>query len=201
MSQVRQWLDQVRLGHLSLGDFVGELNGRGAVDPSTHQAELEDLDALLAGSELDPRLHRAVRLKLIELQGGASPPASADAGSGEPQSPGAPDDSTVFAGGSPDAGNGPSEAPGDATVFGPGSPAADPHPDDATEMLRPEDSGTTPPEDGTRLLTPEERASLTGTRTSVTGIAGHRRVAAQGPLRAGAPDRPGRHGRGVPGHR
>jgi serine/threonine protein kinase len=69
MTQIRQWLDDVRLGRLSLADLVSQLNTRGKVDDEEHARELEDLEALLRESKLDPRLYRAVKTKLSELQG------------------------------------------------------------------------------------------------------------------------------------
>ena len=88
MTTIRQWLDDVRLGRLSLGDLVSKLNTRGRVDDDEHLREMEDLDALLRETKVDPRLYRAVKTKLAELQGATitrtRPPASP------------PEDRTVF---------------------------------------------------------------------------------------------------------
>lgn len=69
MTQIRQWLDEVRLGRLSLGDLVTRINSRGRIDDADHLGEMEDLDALLRENKIDPRLFRAVKTKLAELQG------------------------------------------------------------------------------------------------------------------------------------
>ena len=88
MTTIRQWLDDVRLGRLSLGDLVAKINARGRVEDDEHLGEIEDLDALLRDSQVDPRLHRAVKTKLAELQGATITRSRA---------PSAPsDDRTVF---------------------------------------------------------------------------------------------------------
>lgn len=69
MTRIRQWLDDVRMGRLSLGDLVTRINERGRVEDPEHMSEMEDLEALLRENKIDPRLYRAVRSKLGELQG------------------------------------------------------------------------------------------------------------------------------------
>ncbi|THD02548.1 hypothetical protein B1810_13380, partial [Panacagrimonas perspica] len=91
MTKIRQWLDDVRLGRLSLGDLVTQINGRGKIDPQEHLREIEDLDVLLRENNVDPRLHRAVKTKLAELQSAPAARPSAPAAT-----PPTPQDRTVF---------------------------------------------------------------------------------------------------------
>lgn len=91
MTTIRKWLDDVRSGRLSLGELVAQINGRGKIEHAEYLREVEDLDALLRENNVDPRLHRAVRTKLAELQSapGARP--------GSPPAAPSPEDRTVFA--------------------------------------------------------------------------------------------------------
>lgn len=170
-TRIRQWLDEVRLGRLSLGDLVANLNGRGRVDDDEHQREMEDLDALLRESKVDPRLYRAVKTKLAELQGAtitrARPPATtppedrtvmimpSQLPPASPRPPPAEDDipgGTMIAPVSmtPPPGKAPPPRPPsppadsfDATIMAPSRPVAGGDDDDATRMVIP--GGSVPP--------------------------------------------------------
>lgn len=68
MTQIRQWLEEMQQGRLTLEALASNIDRRGAIDPVAHQHELEDLQALLATGKLDPRLQQAVSTKLTKLQ-------------------------------------------------------------------------------------------------------------------------------------
>ncbi len=70
---IGQWLAQVQSGEMPLAELAKRLNQRGAIEASRHQSELAMMDALLQRKGIDPRLHGAVRRKLLELQKQVSP--------------------------------------------------------------------------------------------------------------------------------
>ena len=70
---IGQWLAQVQSGEMPLSELAKRLNQRGAIEASRHQSELAMMDALLQRKGIDPRLHGAVRRKLLELQKQVSP--------------------------------------------------------------------------------------------------------------------------------
>lgn len=138
MTRIRQWLDDVQIGRLSLGDLVTRINERGRVEDPEHLSEMADLEALLRENKIDPRLYRAVRSKLGELQG------STVTRTRTPIVPPASDERTVF-----------TAPPPAATTPAPPKPAADADDDDddplgrtiiSPESLRPR---TTPPRPAT----------------------------------------------------
>ncbi len=75
---IGQWLAQVQSGDMPLAELARRLNQRGAIEASRHQSELAMLDALLKRKGINPRLHGAVRRKLLELQAQAGPAKVSD---------------------------------------------------------------------------------------------------------------------------
>ncbi|HKY92745.1 MAG TPA: protein kinase, partial [Nevskiaceae bacterium] len=100
MSELRDWVNEMRTGRLSLGDLVVRINARGRIGDADHIKEMEDLEALLRDSTLDPKLYRAVKSKLAELQGVTTTQTRTGRPKPPPLTPAsAQDERTVFLGG------------------------------------------------------------------------------------------------------
>ncbi len=144
MTQIRQWLEAVRQGQLTLGQLVDQMNQRGSIEAQAHQLEMQDLDVLLKDNRIDPRLHRAVKGKLSDLQ----------TGSIAPQAQGDADDKTVMASRTPPSTSQDDEDDG-ATVFAPESmlPAKGKVGAGENEVPATPAPAPTNPDDATRLAT------------------------------------------------
>src|SRR6478736_1612287 len=98
MSDLRDWVNEMRAGRLSLGDLVARINSRGRIGDADHIREMEDLERALRDSTLDPKLYRAVKSKLGELQGVTTTQTRTGRPKPPPLQP-ATEEKTVFLGG------------------------------------------------------------------------------------------------------
>ena len=188
MTTIRQWLEEVRLGRLSLGDLVTRINSRGNIPDDEHLREIEDLDALLRESKIDPRLYRAVKSKLGELQGSTVT---------RTRTPIVPDERTVFmAPPSPPAASPKppvedDDDPMGSTIISPSSLLPPRSPTTTATGQRPKPAAPTPPEpsdDATRLYSPNAPvAPPEPPRSSTTTATGPRPVRPQTPPAAPPP--------------
>ncbi|MGQ0501021.1 MAG: protein kinase domain-containing protein [Panacagrimonas sp.] len=140
MTQIRQWLEEMQQGRLTLEALAAQVDRRGAVGPAEHRRELDDLQTLLASGKLDPRLQQALSTKLAKLQLTASGSGAEDATRIAPLPgddstriavPMADDATRVSSPGAP-----PPQEEDDRTILAPGATAADPSQDsDATQVF------------------------------------------------------------------